>query len=335
MATEKGAVVDVDVPMTVILGEKMSPLLAFHIGFLPTSLFVLAVLFAPLAAKAQAVLLYVLFVFWSGCSPRSEYKYGSPWRRFSEHFPPFHAMRSHLDLGFGPLPKELIEAEKREGAQFIFAAFPHGCGSEFRILIEGMMHNVLPNVHRKLRALAATILFCIPFIREIALWTGCVDASRKVAERNLDRGNSLIVLPGGEAEQLNTEYGREKVYIRSRKGFIKLSMRKRVPVVPVYVFGSSDLFYTSKFLYRPRYWLMKRLGVCIPLCRGLMGSPVCPLKKKVTVVFGAPLRFEIRGHSPTDKELDAAHEKFTIELRRLFDEHKATCGNGDREIEIE
>lgn len=317
------------------LTEKVSAFLAFHVLFIPPILFVLAILFAPgMIIKAQVILLYIIFVFWSGCTLRSELKYGNPWRRFSEDFPLFHIMRSYLRLSFGPLPKELVDAEKKEGAQFIFAAFPHGCGSEFRILMEGMMHHVLPNVHHKLRALAATVLFRIPVVREIALWTGCIDANRKTAERNLDKGNSLLVLPGGEAEQLMTEYGKEKVYLKNRKGFIKLAMRKRCQVVPTYVFGSSDLFHTSRFLYGPRYWLMKRCGICIPFCQGMIGSPMCPLPKKVTVVFGAPLNFDMEGHSPTDEELDKAHDMFIHELTCLFDRHKASCGYPDREIEI-
>mmetsp|Transcript_20529 Transcript_20529/g.44554 ORF Transcript_20529/g.44554 Transcript_20529/m.44554 type:complete len:330 (-) Transcript_20529:2691-3680(-) len=316
------------------LAEKISAFLAFHVLFIPPILFLLTILFAPSVIITRALLLYITFVVWSGCGIRTQLVYGNPWRRFSEDFPIFHILRSYLRLSFGPLPKELIDAEKIEGAKFIFAAFPHGCSSEFRILMEGVMQHVLPNVHHKLRSLAATILFRIPIVREIALWTGCVDANRKTAERNLDKGNSLLVLPGGEAEQLMTEYGKEKIYLLKRKGFIKMAMRKRVPVVPVYVFGSSDLFYTSRFLYGPRYWLMKNLGICIPICRGMFGSPMCPLPKKVTVILGSPLNFEMQGSSPTEQELDIAHAKFMKELKLLFNMHKASYGYGDREIEI-
>ena len=265
------------------ISEKVSAFIAFHAIFIPPSSLILTIIFAPAWIKVQAILLYIVFVVWSGCSFGCEYKHGNPNRRFAEDFPVFHTMRNYLKLSFGPLPKELVDAEKKDGAQFIFAAFPHGCSSEFRILMEGLLHDVLPNIHHKVRALAATVLFCIPIVREIAISTGCVNASRKTAETNLDKGHSLVVLPGGEAEQLMTEYGKEKVYLKRRKGFIKLALRKRVPVVPMFVFGSSDLFHTSKFLYGPRYWLMKNLGVCIPLCRGSLGSPVCPLPNKVTI----------------------------------------------------
>jgi hypothetical protein len=40
-----------------------------------------------------------------------------------------------------------------------------------------------------------------------------VDASRAVAARALQRGRSLMVIPGGEAEQLRTRKGVEELYL--------------------------------------------------------------------------------------------------------------------------
>ncbi len=237
-------------------------------------------------------------------------------------------------MSFGALPEAFVEAEKRPDAQFILAAFPHGCGAEFRVLLEGRIQNVMPNIvgkNHNLRTLAASVLFMIPLVREISLWTGCIDASRKTAEKALDRGRSVLVLPGGEAEQLLTQYGKEQVYVKSRKGFIKLAMRKKVQVVPMYVFGSSDMVYTSSILYGPRKWLMKNLGVCIPICFGVLGS-FCPLPRKVTIVFGSPLSFEMKGNDPTDDELNKAHDIFCRELKHLFDLHKVSLGYGDRDL---
>ena len=267
---------------------------------------------------------------------RSHLNDGMPWREFSQkHYFPGSIMRSYLKMTFGELPPGLVEAEAKPDAQFIFAAFPHGCGSEFRIILEGCIQNVLPNIvkQNKLRTLAASILFRIPLIREVALWTGCIDANRRTASKALDRGKSLLILPGGEAEQILTTYGKERIYLSSRKGFIKLAMRKNIKVVPTYVFGSSDLFYTSSFLHGPRKLIQKKLGICIPICFGLFGS-LCPLPRKVTIVFGEPLVFATKGPEPTTDELDHAHETFCKELVHLFDEHKESMGYNHRKLEI-
>lgn len=282
-------------------------------------------------------LLYAgILVLLSSCGWKSHLNDGGPWRRFSEsYYLGGIIMRKYLKMTFCKLPDDLVEAEKKPDAQFVLAGFPHGCGAEFRVLMDGIIQEVLPNIVKKnnLRVLAASVLFQIPLVRDMALWTGCIDANRKTASKALDRGRSLLVLPGGEAEQILTIYGRERVYLKSRKGFVKLAMRKGVPLVPFYVFGSSDLFYTSNFLLGPRKWIQKRFGICIPFCFGLLGS-LCPLPKTITVVFGSPLKFSMKGSDPTDEEVNIAHENFCKELKHLFDTHKDSVGYGDRQLEI-
>jgi len=247
--------------------------------------------------------------FWnSGKKPEQP---GS-WRRFSEEFFfPATIIRRYLELSFTKPPPEFVKAEAEENSRFVFAAFPHGCNCEFRIASTGVLGEIVPNLVKRdaVRALAASILFKIPIVREVSLWTGCIDASRKCAEKALSQQKSLLICPGGEAEQIMTTYGREKVYLSNRKGFIKLAMRTGVPVVPIYVFGSSDSYYTygnadvndheNRYFdwtfYKLRYKLMKNFGICITVCSGLWGSQLCPLPKKTTLVCGKPIRFEPSG----------------------------------------
>jgi 2-acylglycerol O-acyltransferase 2 len=265
---------------------------------------------------------------------RSEHKDGGRWRYFSENFFIFPILRNHLQLNFR-VPKALADAERAADAQFVIAVFPHGTASDHRVLMDGMLYNVLPNINEKIKVLAASVLFMIPLVREMAMWTGCVDARRSVAERALKKGNSILVLPGGEAEQIRTVYGKDKIYLKDRKGFVKLAMRHGVPIVPAYAFGVSDYYHTSMACFGPRLWLQKTLGVCIPLAAGLWGSVFCPLPVKTTIVFGAPLSFELKEKgSPTKEELDTAHAQFCKALRDLFDSHKQELGYGDRELEV-
>ena len=286
-----------------------------------------------------ALISYILLLTILPCgSWGCEHNDGATWRTFSKYyFLPGPVMRSYFHFKFGNIPEEFIKEEAMPGAQFILAAFPHGCGAEYRVLMDGCWDKIMPNIvgkHANLRTLAASVLFNIPILREMCLWTSCINASRKTAERALDRGRTLLVLPGGEAEQIMTSYEKELVYLSERKGFIKLTMRKRTSVVPMYIFGCSDYFYTSTLLYGIRYKLMKNLGICIPFCAGLFGSPACPLPKRTTAVFGKPLKFEMKGDEPTSDELDKAHALFTIELVALFDEHKGSLGYGDRELKV-
>ena len=56
-------------------------------------------------------------------------------------------------------------------------------------------------------ALSASVLFHIPLVRELALWTRCVDARKAVALRALQRRRSLMVIPGGAAVRDNDGRG--------------------------------------------------------------------------------------------------------------------------------
>jgi len=201
--------------------------------------------------------------------------------------------------------------------------------------MDGILDEAIPNMALKMRSLAASAMFRIPLVREIGLWTGCVDASRKVAERQLDKGKSILVLPGGEAEQIRTLRGREEVYVQKRMGFIKLALRKKVPVVPVYVFGVSDMYHTSNAAFPLREWLVKNLGVAVVLTLGKYGWPLCPINVKTTIVFGKPIEMKCKeAGKPTDEEVQAKHKEFVVALEKLFDDNKQALGYGDRKLEI-
>lgn len=295
---------------------------------------------------------YVLFL-----SP-AELRQGARWNWFSQHFFVLRWIRNFLHLRL-VIPPELQSGAtgkkvnndgadtristttdsrhpNQSHAQYIFAVFPHGANADFRVAMDGLLLEHLPDVAPNLRVLAATVLFRIPVIREIALWTGCVDARRSVAERLIRRGDSILVLPGGQAEQIRTVHGREMLYLRNRKGFIRLALQFNIPVVPVYVFGVSDYYHTSNWASQFRLWLIQALGVAIPLAWGLYGSIVCPLPVPTTVVMGEPIRLAspaVSG-SPSETEIYCAHEQFCQSLCKLFDQHKQVLGYGKRVLEI-
>jgi 1-acyl-sn-glycerol-3-phosphate acyltransferase len=265
---------------------------------------------------------------------KHEARDGNGWNWFSENFFVFNIVRGYLNLKI-EADSELKEAEAKEGAQFVFAVSPHGTNADYRVFIDGMLHEALPQTASKIRTLAATVLFHIPLVREIALWTGCVDASRAVAVERLKEGRSLLVIPGGQAEQMYTQYGRERVYLKRRKGFLKLCLKYEIPVVPAYVFGVSDYYFTSAKLFGLRMWLVQNLGIALPLCWGRYGLPICPRPVDTTLVFDKPLYLSCQNPSnPSEDEVDKAHLQFCQALEKLFDTHKERLGYGDRKLEI-
>jgi len=278
------------------------------------------------------LLLYYMYILLLSQPETDE---GSRWDWFTRNFIALRALRRFLGIQL-MLNEQLLVDQAKENAQLLFAVFPHGANSDFRIALDGMLLDALPNVGHKTHTLAATVLFRIPIVREMALWTGCVDARRSVAESMLRRKQSLLVLPGGQAEQIRTVYGREIVYLKKRKGFLKLAMTHGVPVVPVYAFGASDYFYTFDFLHDLRLWLVKAMGISIPLAFGHCGAMICPRAVSTTIVFGKPLVFKVSSPgSPTADEIDVAHEQFCKALLGVFDANKKEVGYGDRTLEIQ
>jgi 1-acyl-sn-glycerol-3-phosphate acyltransferase len=317
------------------LVEKYVGYLSFTVPYMIAFKLTLAIpvslLVFPKSLGAFVVLPYLIYTLGIG---RYELTDGQPRHDFSQHFFVFRAMRRFLQIEIREPPTELKTAEQAPNAQFVLAMFPHAVWSDYHASMDGMWHTVFPNIYGNIRTLGASVLFRLPLVREWTLWTGGIDARRSVAEQALDRGRTILVRPGGEAEQLRTTRGREIVYLQHRKGFIRLAMQKQVPVVPTYVFGASDYHYTWGGMFALREWIQKRFGVCLPIAFGYWGS-LCPLPVRTTVVFGKPLSFEMKEKgNPARHEVDAAHKQFCGALRSIFDQHKKTLGYGDRQLEI-
>jgi hypothetical protein len=219
--------------------------LSFTVSYILISNLALAIpiglLFFPKSLGAFIVLPYLIYTLGIG---RYELTDGQRRYDFSQHFFVFRAMRRFLRIEMREPPAELKTAEQAPNAQFVLAMFPHAVWSDYHASMDGMWHTVFPNIYGNIRTLTASVLFRVPLVREWSLWTSGIDARRSVAEQALDRGRTILVRPGGEAEQLRTTRGREIVYLQRRKGFIRLAMQKQVPVVPTYVFGASDYHYT-------------------------------------------------------------------------------------------
>jgi len=212
--------------------------------------------------------------------------------------------------------------------------------------MEGLMYHTFPALRKRgWRTLAASILFWMPLVREIVLWTGCVDASRPTAQYQLRKGRSIVVIPGGEAEQLCTAFGQDNVTLRNRMGFIALAVESGAPLVPCYVFGCTDLYYTFQTFFSFRETIRKTLRICLPLFIGDFG--VAPRKNHITIAVGEPI-FVKKVPRPTGSfasepqkaelfraAVADAHAKYITGLHKVFEERKHELGYGDRKLSVE
>eukprot|EP00615_Pteridomonas_danica_P008995 CAMPEP_0114345862 /NCGR_PEP_ID=MMETSP0101-20121206/12598_1 /TAXON_ID=38822 ORGANISM="Pteridomonas danica, Strain PT" /NCGR_SAMPLE_ID=MMETSP0101 /ASSEMBLY_ACC=CAM_ASM_000211 /LENGTH=201 /DNA_ID=CAMNT_0001482143 /DNA_START=346 /DNA_END=951 /DNA_ORIENTATION=+ len=182
------------------------------------------------------------------------------------------------------------------------------------------------------RVLTATAALRVPVIREMWLWTFCIDASASVARRALLAGKSLLLYPGGEREQMMTVRGKHKLYLKNRKGFVKIAIERGASLVPVYVFGETDLYEHSSLFLDLRVKLVKDFGVAIPLIYGQAG--LLPYPTHVTAVAGEPIPTK-QCDKPTQEQVDKMHELYMNKLKELFDMNKADHGAPNAVLEIE
>ncbi len=95
------------------------------------------------------------------------------------------------------------------------------------------------------------------FFRWLCPKIGAIPADPQVADEAMSRGYSLLVYPGGEKEAFRTYKDRKKMDFFGRKGFIKLALRNKVPIVPIVSCGAHE---TYVILNRGEE-LAKRLGL--------------------------------------------------------------------------
>jgi len=270
----------------------------------------------------------LLYTLWARAISRPDLRSGQAWRWFAESEWGYHAFRRFLRLRLH-VPAALRERPREH--LVLFAVHPHGVASDFRVLMDGMLYAAFPN--REVLTLAASVLFQLPLVRELALWTRCIDASKAVALRAFKKGHSVMVLPGGTMEQIRTTFGREEVHLRS--GFVRLALEAGAALVPCYVFGCVDLYKTSSAFFRLREKIRKATGACIPLYSGSIG--VLPRQVPLNVVFGEPLELAACAQpgKPTDDEVAAALRMYVEALERLFDTNKESFGYGSRKLVIQ
>ncbi|TMW60748.1 hypothetical protein Poli38472_000790 [Pythium oligandrum] len=244
--------------------------------------------------------------------------------------------RSNITHGF-PMTME-CEEEIDPAKQYLFASHPHGILSAHHgVMMTGgskpSFHDISPMDTRN--HLGASVIFRIPIYREYLLWIGCVDASRATAERVLKKGKSLVILVGGIAEQMVSQVKDHTVYVKKRKGHIRLAIKYGVPVVPAYVFGETDLYTHSSFLLKFRQWFAKTFQMALLVAYG--DNKWLPWKPHKGVdlhqVFGKPVPVE-KNEKPTQEQIDKVHQAYVDELVRVFNKYKEKYGYKDYELKV-
>ena len=166
----------------------------------------------------------------------------------------------------------------------LICCHPHG------ILCCGMAIYHLKSSHTVFAV--APVLFYVPVFGWVARLMGLIPATEHMIRKALQEGHAVLLYVGGVEELI--AHPHQELYIEKRTGFARIACEAKVSVVPVWVKGEYDTYYTPMLpCLKLRQWLCKYIGVGVmfPWVFGWNGLWL-PKRVPLTVCVGKPVQAE-------------------------------------------
>lgn len=310
----------------------------------PLSLFALFKYVGGLPYGHLVCVLVSLFYYAISYGPRPEKRLGRPWLKLNKLWPIAHdyfpvSLKIWNGSTFSAQPSILIK--QAIPRQYILAMHPHGPYPVSASLIMpqlALFGDSLGDMFENLRFAAASAVFWLPLVRDMYLFLGVIEASRRTLTHALSKGLSIAILPGGEIEQLLVcpdDSPTEDVVVPV-DGFFRLALVTGTPIVPAFSFGERRSYHTSSRFLHFRLWLVKKFRIGIPWAWGCHSwFPFVPLSVPISIVIGKPIlltglpSFQATGSRETLEEIqlfDSAitqlRERYKQAFEELFECHK-------------
>jgi 1-acyl-sn-glycerol-3-phosphate acyltransferase len=176
---------------------------------------------------------------------------------------------------------------------------------------------------RRLYGLAHDILHSNATLRRQCARAGILRASHGGASRALRAGHMALVYPGSDYDATRSFRDRNRIELGGRKGFLKLALRERVPIVPVVSVGTHEQWVVLTRGDRLARWLrtkerlrVETFPIVLSLPWGLTSGylPYWPLPAQTTLAFGPPIAWP---------DIDPDQAEDPVLLRRCYDQVQA------------
>ncbi|KAG2233779.1 diacylglycerol acyltransferase [Thamnidium elegans] len=280
---------------------------------------------------------YVTFIYFDkaperGGRPFERCRKWVGWKYFANYFP----------------VKLIKEQDLDANKNYVLGYHPHGIISMGAFANFGTdatgFSSLFPGIKPSLLTLTSN--FSIPFYRDYILSLGLAAVSRKSCEHILSSGpgRSIVIVIGGAAESLNARPGTNDLVLRKRLGFIRLAIKQKAELVPVFSFGENDLYDQvdntkgSKVFYYQKK-MQALLGFTMPLfhARGVFNYNVgiIPFRHQIATVVGKPIPVPTleEGVEPTKEQLLEVQRLYIEELEFIYNKYKDVYAK-DRKQEL-
>ena len=172
-----------------------------------------------------------------------------------------------------------------------------------------------------------------PSLAKLAEKTGAIVAHPKTAMAAFNRNASVLVYPGGAQDVFRPHAQRNQINLAGRKGFIKLALRERVPIIPVVSKGAHDTLFVLTDIYEwvqklhklGMPWLMDSDPEVFPIYLGLPWGisigplPNIPLPAQIHTRIGAPIIFKRNG-AKASRDRSYVDECYQIVVEKMQQE---------------
>ena len=217
-------------------------------------------------------------------------------------------------------PVHMLDQLMKHDVPYIFAAQPHGV-----ISFTGMLSAVAspPEIRGLIPTAVADALLYTPLLKHVMGVFALMSASKASLlshfQRNKGVRGSVVLYIGGMAELFLSSEHEERLYLKKRKGFIKLSLQTGVDIVPIYLFGNTTVL--SVVTHGLLATLSRKLQVSLTYFWGKWYLPIPRNDCKLLYVSGQPLGIP-HIPNPTQHDIDKYHALYCEQVQHLFDKYK-------------
>ena len=125
--------------------------------------------------------------------------------------------------------------------KYIFFEFPHGVFPMGQLISVSRIHEMFDS-NIIITGTGADIIFQVPFMRQFMAALGTLPARKESFKKMISKGYHCAVIPGGIAEMFLSSEEEEIIYLKKRRGTVKIAIQNQTDIIPAYFYGNTTLF---------------------------------------------------------------------------------------------